>query len=669
MQLNTSDFETTYDIYEEIGKGGGGVVYRAFHKRLKKEVVIKKIHENFHNVNVRNEADILKNLKSPYLPQVYDFFEYNGGVYTVMEYIEGKSMKQCIDEGMQFYQSDILRWFRQLSEALILLHAQEPPIIHGDIKPANIMLIPTGDICLIDFNISRSYEENYDNVLGYTPAYAAPEVMTFSNRSIESYNSNTKIDTRADIYSLGATMYHIITGRHIDKKNPVDVRKLVPGIYETLSYIVMKCIRINPIERYQSARELFDAINSIYTSTQSFRVLIRHQIEIRILLIIMTLGSCVLLSLGMRRIMQEREVAYNSYVKKEAEARATGNEKVLEEAFNNALNISQMSADAYIEKGWYIYDCGRYDEAITFLLDEAVPYINDDWGLSNIYYLIGKCYVEQEEYAKAHDMFRSAVQVNSKNSNVFQEESIIMARVGKVDEARKYLSTAKKYGLDVGSISYSEGEIALSENNNELAKEKFENTIHNTDDEYLKMRSYITLSHIFKEEGINEDSINNRIHFLSEAMDSVGDQYKYAIVQELSQAYIDRYSIDKNDNDALQAILLLQQVIDSGYGNYDTYQTIGTLYHNTKRYDEEESEWNLMLQLFGEDYRTYMHYAYLEASKQNQIVNAARDYKKFADYYDKAISLYGKQKKDNQSDPLMDNLSNVYQDVKNGGWL
>ncbi len=184
------DITDTYEITGEIGSGGGGTVYKAYHKRLKKDVVIKKIHNDVKDiVNSRAEADILKNLRHSYLPQVFDFLEINGNVYTVMDFIPGKSFQQLLDEGVRFKQKQIIKWARQLAEALVYLHGQTPPILHSDIKPANIMLTPQGDICLIDFNISSVFSNGKAAPIGYSDGYSPPEqypqLTTGKNRQPE----------------------------------------------------------------------------------------------------------------------------------------------------------------------------------------------------------------------------------------------------------------------------------------------------------------------------------------------------------------------------------------------------------------------------------------------------------------------------------------------------
>ena len=144
-----------YQIVGEIGAGGTGIISKAYHLRLKRYVVVKKIKDEVAaRVHARAEADILKRLKHTYLPQVYDFLEIDGGIYTVIDFIEGQSLDYYIKNGYKIQQRQLIIWARQLCEALAYLHAQAPPIIHSDIKPQNIMITTQGNVCLIDFNIS-----------------------------------------------------------------------------------------------------------------------------------------------------------------------------------------------------------------------------------------------------------------------------------------------------------------------------------------------------------------------------------------------------------------------------------------------------------------------------------------------------------------------------------
>lgn len=146
-----------YELQYKIGSGGGGIVYLGRHLRLDKLVVLKadKRTLNTKSELLRREVDMLKGLSHSYIPQVYDFVQEDGVVYTVMDYIEGESLDKLLGRGERFSQPQVIRWACQLLEALVYLHSRPPHgILHGDIKPANIMLRPNGDICLIDYNIA-----------------------------------------------------------------------------------------------------------------------------------------------------------------------------------------------------------------------------------------------------------------------------------------------------------------------------------------------------------------------------------------------------------------------------------------------------------------------------------------------------------------------------------
>lgn len=167
----------TYKIIEEIGSGGGGVVYKAQHLRLDTEVVVKRIRdEAVGKIASRGEADILKTLKHSYLPRIYDFIEQEDGIYTIMDFIPGEGLDKILARKTPISQKQLVKWAQQLGEALQYLHSQKPEIIHSDIKPANIIITPEGNVCLIDFNISTVSDASGRRISqGFSAGYSAPE--------------------------------------------------------------------------------------------------------------------------------------------------------------------------------------------------------------------------------------------------------------------------------------------------------------------------------------------------------------------------------------------------------------------------------------------------------------------------------------------------------------
>lgn len=278
----------TYEVCERIGSGGGGIIYKAYHRRIRKNVAIKLIKDNIKGeLRNRAEVDVLKNLKHEYLPQVLDFVEDGEDVYTVMEFIEGQNFKQLIQSGKQFTEAQVRKYALQLCEAIEYLHKHVPPIIHSDIKPANIMLTPQDNICLIDFNISMISDNGMAVSKGGSKDFGAPEQFKriinapseiddfheetrfidssdteiLQDESISRHSSVMKtkdaarafIDMRTDIYGIGASVYYILTSRV-----PVAGRLDFRGIRcsAKMQEVITKAMNPSPAKRYKTVNEL-----------------------------------------------------------------------------------------------------------------------------------------------------------------------------------------------------------------------------------------------------------------------------------------------------------------------------------------------------------------------------------------------------------------------------
>ena len=289
-----------YEIIGKLGEGGGGTVYLANHLNLKKRVVIKadKRDVSVKEEALRREVDVLKELRHTYIPQVYDYFIENGVSYTVMDYVDGESLNVVLARKGHFSQPDVIHWAIELLEALSYLHSPthgNPPrgFVHSDIKPANIMLRPSGDICLIDFNISLAI--GVETAVGRSEGYSSPEHYgfdySFRNKNIAdektelldgktefifydensqanySYTSTKRIiipDARSDIYSLGATLYHLLSGRR-PAKDAKEVEPLSKSDYSApLVNIITKAMNPNPDLRFQSADEMLQAFYDLW---------------------------------------------------------------------------------------------------------------------------------------------------------------------------------------------------------------------------------------------------------------------------------------------------------------------------------------------------------------------------------------------------------------------
>lgn len=262
-----------YLIEKQIGQGGMGAVYVAKDQRFGSTVAIKEtlfVGENFEKAFER-EARLLNSLRHPALPNVRDYFFENHKQYLVMEFITGEDLSEKLEKnGAAFKLEEVLDWTQQLLAALDFLHTQEFPVIHRDIKPQNLKLTPRGQIILLDFGLAKgnptdsSHLTNVNSVFGYSRNYASLEQM-----------QGTGTDPRSDIYSLAATVYHLVTG-----VPPVDAltraMKVLNGqtdplisaeqvheqVPQGIANILNNAMNLNANQRPASAKELSEMLKN-----------------------------------------------------------------------------------------------------------------------------------------------------------------------------------------------------------------------------------------------------------------------------------------------------------------------------------------------------------------------------------------------------------------------
>lgn len=260
-----------YKILNKIGQGGMSIVYLAMNERANKQWAIKEVRkdgvQNFQVVKqgVVAETEMLKKLNHPNLPSIVDVIDGEGTLLIVMDYIEGQHLESVVTEYGAQSQEDVLQWAKQLCDVLAYLHSRKPPIIYRDMKPSNIMLKPDGKVMLIDFGIAREFKENRraDTTCLGTQGYAAPE----------QYGGRGQTDARTDIYCLGATLYHLLTG-HNPSEPPYalyPIRYWNPRLSSGLEKIILKCTQKNPHDRYQNCGELMHALEHYHELDTAYR--------------------------------------------------------------------------------------------------------------------------------------------------------------------------------------------------------------------------------------------------------------------------------------------------------------------------------------------------------------------------------------------------------------
>ncbi|MCM1145190.1 MAG: serine/threonine protein kinase [Blautia sp.] len=245
-----------YELQRRIGEGSGGIVYLAWDRHLERLVAVKsqKLPENPADCDMlRREMEMLKTLKHPMLPAVYDFF-VEEAPYLVMEYIQGMNLYQLIEKEGAIAEEQACEWALQLIDLFSYLHSHKPPVIYRDLKPRNMMVCPDGKLRVVDLGTAfffRYSEKRMADMAG-TVGYAAPEQLG------DAENTMAKADERSDIYTFGATLYHMLTG--FDPSLPPygirPVRTMNPALTAGIEWIVKRCTQVEPSKRYQSMEEV-----------------------------------------------------------------------------------------------------------------------------------------------------------------------------------------------------------------------------------------------------------------------------------------------------------------------------------------------------------------------------------------------------------------------------
>jgi len=700
FMINTNSFGDTYQNLVEIGSGGGGTVYKAYHTRLQMYVALKKIHSNLTGINTRAEIDILKGNKHQYLPQVLDFIENENGIYTVMEFIEGNSLKEYLDTGRPIDRKYVVKWFKQLCEALQVLHGNAKPIIHGDIKPANVMITPAGNVCLIDFNIASIFEGNKTIISGYTPGYAAPEQMDYYRKAKAYQDATTQagqmttgayggttsgsvpsllawdvnvfdqvVDERTDIYNLGATMFHALTGvkpRNAQGFIP-DITTVRPDLDQTLAFIVNKCLAIRKEDRYQNVTELLNALQNLNQSNDQYKKLVARQNAIRGVLLAGTIAFSFLAIGGLVRMNQEKSQAYMSAISQMESAITTGDALAMEAAFEKAVSISPEDEDSYIIKTKYYIATGQYQVAEDFLTNIALPYVKGKTQISNLYLMLGNCYMYEGSYENAILCIEQAMQSDSQNPDIYRDYAVCLANIGQIEKAKAQLDYGTSLGLSSDGISYANGEIAYISGDYANAESYFSAASGVTNDEYMLMRCYLKLMQCSVANGKSELTLNNEIAYADQGLTRVTGASRIALLSSKAVALSELGELTGNAGYNSQAIDVFNTIINEGMGTYQTHLNIVSLYQRNGQFDLEEAKLKEMQVMFGEDYHTYMYLAFMELSKQEK--SSSKSYGSFKVYYEQANQLYSTALNGNKNDPQMTQLEQYYSQLQQAGML
>ncbi len=435
--------DDVYQVIEEIGSGGMGVVYLAYHLRLEKYVVLKQIkNPSVSTAMLRNEVDILKSLHHPYLPQVYDFIEFEGDIYTVIDYIDGYDLNCYIDNGWQFTESQLIKWLRQLCEVLSYLHTHYPPVLHTDIKPGNIIITTGGDICLIDFGISVY---NTDVIKGLSENYSSPE--QYGNFYYLQYGEGTylQLDERTDIYSLGATFYHIMTGVRPDVR---DTRQLPLSAY-SLSYsdaliAIVDCAMQRDINRrFRDAKTMLRAIDDLRKQDVRYKKYLLIQVASSFIAAVLVISGVLMIVSGYnQQLRTDFEREYNFFL----------------------TEANSGDSGSAAQTGMHILNQKGYDS----LLDNSQK--------ADLLSKIADCFYSDEDYFNAAHYSEMALSYDKSEQN-YRDCIFALMKGGRTDEAQTYVSELGTNYPGSAVLTVTEAQLCYVRGDYEGAVNKVDNCL------------------------------------------------------------------------------------------------------------------------------------------------------------------------------------------------
>lgn len=622
-----------YKILNKIGQGGMSIVYLAMNEKANKQWAVKEMRkEKNRNYEVMKqslitETNLLKELKHPYLPSIADIIESDDTIIIVMDYVEGRPLSDILTEEGTIEEDKVADYAIQLCDVLDYLHSQKPPIIYRDLKPANIMLRPDGKITLIDFGTARKY--NYDSVsdttcLG-TIGYAAPE--QFAGETLR------QTDARTDIYNLGATMYHLLTG--VNPSEPpyelYPIRRWDESLSNGLEKIILRATRKDPDKRFNDCKEMsyalqhFRDLDDSYIATQKKKIFLFAAS----LILSFTFFSMAIVVNG----MEKREISkvYNNYLSEAAlKIASTGSKNVVDtdilKLFQDAINISPNSTEAYIRMLDYYCDLGQTRNGLMAISAMIASGTGDLSNNDDLMMRMGQIYFLG----------------NSKDTE-FNIDYGTAARYFDKVNIKKY-PQAKYYS----SLSKSLSEIGMDWNIIVKDMKNVDEYLNTEVNEEEKAEIYITLSKIYRANAfaiqkVGEKPFDKAMELLNKAGEILNSSYtdknlKDKYLPELyfgfADAYYRRANVEPDEkesrNDLYEAV--------SYYERYLIFATpeqtvlfknrIGDIYRALGEYKRAVEEYEDIIEKYPEDATAYISLATMLLIDMKDVNTSAMIYMK-----------------------------------------
>ena len=455
-----------------------------------------------------------------------------------MDYIQGNSLNKAIDEYGAQPQDHVIAWAKQLCDVLGYLHTRTPAIIYRDMKPANIMLKPDGNVTLIDFGTAREFKEKNlaDTTCLGTVGYAAPE----------QFGGMGQTDARTDIYCLGATLYHLVTGM-----NPCEppyeikpIREINPSLSSGLERIIQKCTQRDPNDRYQSAAELmyalehYEEIDDLYRKKQKGK-LAKFLACVALTVVFAATSVWSYFAAENKKsgnydhILMNATSAADYYeaivinpTRTEAYLGNRDNKGLIEFLISDGeLTGDENSVFVKLKGGLDRTDMWGYSSTVN-VLDELKK--NDPEGYEEVCYQIGEAYmfyykigVEKDKYATAATWFQYAFDQHPV-AKVYCDISACLQNISKFSKAEQYANLYKEYETLWSQVQTLQTDALEYDDDLKLRVwNEIVDMIRNNASEFCEVSSQSKITSLLDSIKTNSSQITNT--FLQESISSLMD--------------------------------------------------------------------------------------------------------------------------------------------------
>lgn len=622
--------DNKYKILNKIGQGGMSTVYLAMNEKANKQWAIKEVRkqgeENFGIVKqaLIVETELLKTLKNKYLPAIADIIEDEDTLIIVMDYIEGRTLSDILEEQKTIAQDKAVHYAVQLCEVLSYLHSQDPPIIYRDLKPSNIMIKPDDTITLIDFGTARRYNSSNiaDTTCLGTRGYAAPEQYEGAD--------SRQTDARTDIYNLGATLYHILTGRN-PAKPPYEIKPIRDwdvSLSSGLEKIVLKCTNKDPEKRFRNCVELKQALENYTHLDDMYLKKQKRKIAIFVFNILIMFMSLFSIFFFVNKIKYEDNFKYNDYLREAAtQISLTYNDSDINsdivDTYRKAIEVDAHRSEAYIRLLDYYISKGQTKNGILAISAMISSGNGNLIKNSDILYKMGMLYFLY----------------NANNEDIVDYE-IAYGYLSKVDT--KLYPRAENYT----SIAEALSSIEIDWNNLLEKLYILEDSLNSIEDEEEKINTYLTLANIYRNNALAIDEVGvnaylKAIEILNKGQDLLHSNY---IDKDIAEKYMGQFKYyladslyraglksDKKDEDLLISSIDYYreylEYIDADEGL--TYKNrIGDIYRQLGKYDKAQAQYESIIEAYPNDELAYISYTSMLLNDLKRIDKATEIYNK-----------------------------------------